>query len=177
MIHPMLWQWHHTLKQQGFHDIFIMFYRIMRVKICLLSTWADTAVTFAVQNTTFSHFVLWFSSSDVYQYEPIWHSCCSWTIFKTVKSCVTWSCEKIKTVFIFRAIWENTALVQWMSREPTLFIGRVLYLPISHWNAHRLDIPLNTHRMEADSRWFHALFTILSPCPLSTRRNSVCISR
>ena len=26
----------------------------------------------------------------------------------------TWSCEKIQTLFIFRAIWENTAHVQWI---------------------------------------------------------------
>ena len=39
-------------------------------------------------------------------------------------SCVTWSCEKIQTVFIFH----------------TLFIRRVLYFPISHSNEHRLHI-------------------------------------
>ena len=30
---------------------------------------------------------------------------------------VTWSCEKIQTLFIFRAIWENTAHVQWIRNK------------------------------------------------------------
>ena len=33
-----------------------------------------------------------------------------------VMLCVTWSCEKIQT-FIFRAIWENTAHVQWIRNK------------------------------------------------------------
>ena len=33
-------------------------------------------------------------------------------------TCVTWSFEKIQTVWIFRAIWENTAHVQWISCSP-----------------------------------------------------------
>ena len=63
-----------------------------------------------------SHSVLWFSLWDVYWYQPISHSrCILSTMYGIIMSCVTWSCDKIQTLFIFRAIWENTAHVQWIS--------------------------------------------------------------
>ena len=31
---------------------------------------------------------------------------------------MTWSCEKIQMLFLFRAIWENTAHVQWIKCSP-----------------------------------------------------------
>ena len=63
--------------------------------------------------------MLWFSLWDVYRHQPMWHSSCRFsTMYGSVMSCVTWSCEKIQTLFIFRAIWENAAHVQWIMCSP-----------------------------------------------------------
>ena len=35
-----------------------------------------------------------------------------------VMSYVTWSCEKRQTLFLFRAIWEDTAHIQWIRCSP-----------------------------------------------------------
>ena len=66
----------------------------------------------------FSHSVLWFSLWDVYRYQPISHSSCRLSNVWLEVSCVSRSCEKIQTVFIFRAICENTAHVQWIRCSP-----------------------------------------------------------
>ena len=58
----------------------------------------------------------------VYWYQRISHprssSHCNemhqWKLFHYV----TWSCEKIQTLIIFRAIWGNTALVHWIRCSP-----------------------------------------------------------
>ena len=54
--------------------------------------------------------------------------------------CVSWSCEKIQTVFIFRAICENTAHVKWIRCSPkgSHLIHWTSAFPISHSNEHRL---------------------------------------
>ena len=40
------------------------------------------------------------------------------TMYGSIITCVTWSHEKIQTLFIFRAICENTAHVQWIRCSP-----------------------------------------------------------
>ena len=74
---------------------------------------ADRAL---VWEDAFSHSVtLW----DVYRYQSISHSSSRLnTMYSRIMSCVTWSCEKIQTLFIFRAICDNAAHVQWIRRSP-----------------------------------------------------------
>ena len=68
---------------------------------------------------TFSHSAQWFSLWDVYWYQPISHSRCRLsTMCGRIMSCVTWWCEKIQTLFIFRAICDNSAHVQWIKCSP-----------------------------------------------------------
>ena len=80
--------------------------------------------------TRYSHtlccgFHIW----DVYRYQPISHSSCRFsTMYGSDMSYVTWSCEKIQTLFIFRAICENTAHVQWIRYSPK---GSLLF----HWTS------------------------------------------
>ena len=67
----------------------------------------------AIKINSFSHSVLWFSLWDVYRYQPISHSRCRLSkMYGRIMSCVTWSCEKIQKLFIFRAICDNTAHVK-----------------------------------------------------------------
>ena len=40
------------------------------------------------------------------------------TMYGRIISCVTWSCKKIQTLFIFSAICDNTAHVQWIRCSP-----------------------------------------------------------
>ena len=65
-----------------------------------------------------SHSVLWFSLWYVYRYQPISHSSCRFSTMYGSLVCVAWSCEKIQALFIFRAICENTAHVQWIMCSP-----------------------------------------------------------
>ena len=68
---------------------------------------------------TFSHSAQWFLPWDVYRYQPIYRTLAIVELqYMQLYHYVTWSCEKIQTLFISRAIWEYTAHVQWIKCSP-----------------------------------------------------------
>ena len=76
-------------------------------------------LAFAMLVSCLSPSVQWFSLWDIYRYQPIsptvlWFELQS----MAVMSCLNWSRERIQTWFIYRAIEENTAHVQWIGTSP-----------------------------------------------------------